>query len=141
MKRVVHLNGLSSTPSDIKSGVKQSCVFASSLFGRYFAVRPKAKTRIRTILTRDILFADVVALTADILTLSKQACKVFGLKINPKTQLESEHSCIRDHYRESPIGCGSWVHILNNDRQSIPCPRNQQNNWTSCKDTLQKGWG
>ena len=41
MKGVVQFEGSSSDPFDIRSGVKQGCVLASTLFGIFFAVMLK----------------------------------------------------------------------------------------------------
>ena len=40
MNGVIQIDGSSSTPFDVKSGVKQGCVLAPTLFGIYFAVMP-----------------------------------------------------------------------------------------------------
>ena len=90
MKGTVHFNGRSSAPFDIRSGVKQSCVFAPTLFGIFFAVllkhafgtakegvylrtrsesrlfnlaRLRAKTKVCEVLIRDMLYADDAAIT------------------------------------------------------------------------------
>jgi len=42
------LDGSSSTPCDVKSGVKQGCVLAPTLFGIYFAVMLKLAFRTST---------------------------------------------------------------------------------------------
>ncbi|KAI8491983.1 hypothetical protein Bbelb_303560 [Branchiostoma belcheri] len=91
MKGVVKFDGSSSEAFDIRSGVKQGCVLAPTLFGIFFAVmqkcafgsstegvylhkrsdgklfnlsRLKAKTKIREVLITDLLFADDAALAA-----------------------------------------------------------------------------
>lgn len=88
MKGVVQFDGTSSDAFDIRSGVKQGCVLASTLFGIFFAAvlshafkhytegiflhtrsdgkffclsRMKAKTKVREALIRDMLFADDAA--------------------------------------------------------------------------------
>ena len=90
MKGTVQFNGSSSEPFDIRSGVKQGCVLAPTLFGIFFAVllkhafgtategvylrtrsdgrlfnlaRLRAKTKVREALIRDMLFADDAAVT------------------------------------------------------------------------------
>ena len=90
MKGTVQFNGSSSEPFDIRSGVKQGCVLAPTLFGIFFAIllkhafgtategvylrtrsdgrlfnlaRLKAKTKVRESLIRDMLFADDAAIT------------------------------------------------------------------------------
>ena len=89
MMGTVSFDGNLSTPFPIKSGVKQGCVLAPTLFGIFFALllnhafgqsqegiflhtrsdgklysnaRLKAKTKIRKILIRDMLFADDAAI-------------------------------------------------------------------------------
>ena len=91
MKGVVQFDGATSTTFDIKSGVKQGCVLAPTVFGIYFAVmlkqafgnstegiylhtrsdgklyniaRLRAKTKTREVLIRDMLFADDAAIAA-----------------------------------------------------------------------------
>lgn len=88
MKGTVQYNGNTSDPFDIRSGVKQGCVLAPTLFGIFFALllkhafgsategiylhtrsdgrlfnlaRLKAKTKVREALIRDMLFADDAA--------------------------------------------------------------------------------
>ena len=88
MKGTVQFNGSLSEPFDIRSGVKQGCVLAPTLFGIFFALvlrhafgksqegiylrtrsdgklfnlaRLKAKTKVRETLIRDMLFADDAA--------------------------------------------------------------------------------
>ncbi|KAJ8369124.1 hypothetical protein SKAU_G00091520 [Synaphobranchus kaupii] len=88
MKGTVQYDGSSSEPFDIRSGVKQGCVLAPTLFGIFFALvlkhafstategihlhtrsdgrlfnlaRLRAKTKVRKALIRDMLFADDVA--------------------------------------------------------------------------------
>ena len=85
MKGTVQFNGSTSESFDIRSGVKQGCVLAPTLFGIFFALllkhafgsategiylhtrsegrlfnlaRFKAKTKVREALIRDMLFAD-----------------------------------------------------------------------------------
>ncbi|XP_035663411.1 uncharacterized protein LOC118407100 [Branchiostoma floridae] len=122
MKGVVQFDGSSSEAFDIRSGVKQGCVLAPTLFGIFFAVmlkhafgssaegvylhtrsdgklfnlaRLKAKTKIREVLIRDLLFADDAALAAHsvnklqtLLDKFSAACQDFSLTISiKKTQV------------------------------------------------------
>ena len=91
MQGIVQFDGNYSKPFNIRSGVKQGCVLAPTLFGIFFAMmlkhafgnategihlhtrsdgslfnlsRLKAKTKIRRTLIRDLLFADDAALAA-----------------------------------------------------------------------------
>ena len=91
MKGTVQFNSRSSKPFDIRSGVKQGCVLAPTLFGIFFALllrhafgtasegiclrtrsdgrlfnlgRLRAKTKVREALIRDMLFTDDAAVTA-----------------------------------------------------------------------------
>ena len=88
MKGAVQFNGSTSEPFSILSGVKQGCVLAPTLFGIFFALllkhafgsttegiylrtrsdgrlfnlaRLRAKTKVRKVLIRDMLFADDAA--------------------------------------------------------------------------------
>ena len=88
MKGTVQFNGSTSEPFSILSGVKQGCVLAPTLFGIFFALllkhafgsttegiylrtrsdgrlfnlaRLRAKTKVREVLIRDMLFADDAA--------------------------------------------------------------------------------
>ena len=90
MKGTVQFNGNLSEPFDIRSGVKQGCVLAPTLFGIFFALllkhafgpaqegiylrtrsdgrlfnpaRLKARTKVHKALIRDMLFADDAAVT------------------------------------------------------------------------------
>ena len=90
MKGTVQFNASSSRPFDIRSGVKQGCVLALTLFGIFFALllkhavvtasegiflrtrsddrpfnlgRLRAKTKVREAPVRDMLFADNAAVT------------------------------------------------------------------------------
>ncbi|XP_078661585.1 uncharacterized protein LOC144905710 [Branchiostoma floridae x Branchiostoma belcheri] len=118
MKGVVQFDGSSSEAFDIRSGVKQGCVLAPTLFGIFFAVmlkcafgtstegvylhtrsdgklfnlsRLKAKTKVREVLIRDLLFADDAALAAHtenklqiLLDKLSCACQDFSLTISLK---------------------------------------------------------
>lgn len=116
MKGIVCYNGEFSEPFMIRSGVKQGCVLVPTLFGIFFSLllsfafrhseegvhlhtrsdgklfnlsRLKAKTKVRTVLIREMLFADDAALTSrteeDLQRLINQfahACREFGLPIS-----------------------------------------------------------
>lgn len=118
MSGTVQYDGESSDPFPIKSGVKQGCVLAPTLFGIFFSLllryafsesengiflhtrsdgnlfnlaRLRAKTKVRKVLIREMLFADDAALTAhteaalqQLITLFAQACTEFGLTISLK---------------------------------------------------------
>ena len=91
MKATIQYEGDMSDPFNIKSGVKQGCVLAPTLFGIFFSLllkhafgtategvhlrtrsdgrlynlaRLKAKTRVRETIIRDMLFADDAAVTS-----------------------------------------------------------------------------
>lgn len=114
----VQYDGASSDPFPIKSGVKQGCVLAPTLFGIFFSLllrfafsesengiflhsrsdgnlynlaRLRAKTKVRKVLIREMLFADDAALAAhteadlqQLITLFAEACTEFGLTISLK---------------------------------------------------------
>ena len=118
MKGVVQFDGATSSPFEVKSGVKQGCVLAPTLFGIYFAVmlkhafgnstegvylhtrsdgglyntaRLRAKTKTRTVLIRDMLYADDAAVTAHkeehlqhLMDRFSQACDEFKLTVSLK---------------------------------------------------------
>lgn len=118
MKGTVQFNGSSSEPFDIRSGVKQGCVLAPTLFGIFFSLllkhafgtategiylrtrsdgrlfnlaRLRARTKIREVLIRDMLFADDAAVLThtqqelqSLMDRFSQACKDFGLTISLK---------------------------------------------------------
>ena len=118
MKGTVMFDGASSEEFEIKSGVKQGCVLAPTLFGIYFSLllrhafrdqvggvfihsrsdgglynsqRLRAKTKIRQILIRELLFADDAAVAAhseeelqELLDAFSTACNNFGLTISKK---------------------------------------------------------
>ena len=111
-------DGALSDPFEIRSGVKQGCVLAPTLFGTFFSLllnfafqhsdegvylhtrseaklfnlsRLKAKTKVRTVLLREMLFADDAALTShteeghqQLINQFAHACKEFGLIITIK---------------------------------------------------------
>ena len=118
MKGTVQYDGNISEPFDIQSGVKQGCVLAPTLFGIFFAVllkhafgtakegiylhtrsdgrlfnlaRLRAKTKVREVLIRDMLFADDAAVATHtqaelqrLMDCFSAACKDFGLTISLK---------------------------------------------------------
>ena len=118
MKGIVQYDGSTSEPFDIHSGVKQGCVLAPTLFGIFFAellkhafgtakegvylhtrsdgrlfnlARLRAKTKVREVLIRDMLFADDAAVATHtqaqlqcLMDRFSQACKDFGLTISLK---------------------------------------------------------
>ena len=118
MKGTVQFNGNLSEPFDIRSGVKQGCVLAPTLFGIFFALvlkhafgtsqegiylrtrsdgklfnlaRLKAKSKVREVIIRDMLFADDAAVAThkqselqSLMNRFSQACKDFGLTISLK---------------------------------------------------------
>ena len=113
---VIQHNGVSSDPFPIRSGVKQGCVLAPTLFGIFFSLllqyaygqsedgiflhsrsdgglfnlaRLRAKSKVRQVLIREMLFADDAALTANteealqrLVTRFDEACHEFGLTIS-----------------------------------------------------------
>ena len=117
-KGTVQVNGSSSQPFEIRSGVKQGCVLAPTLFGIFFGLllkhafdtttegiylrtrsdgrlfnlaRLRAKTKVRKVLIRDMLFADDAAVAThtqeelqSLMDCFSQACKDFGLTISLK---------------------------------------------------------
>ena len=117
-KGTVQLNGSSSEPFEIHSGVKQGCVLSPTLFGIFFGLllkhafdtttegiylrtrsdgrlfnlaRLRAKTKVRKVLIRDMLFADDAAVAPhtqeelqSFMDCFSQACKDFGLTISLK---------------------------------------------------------
>ena len=118
MQGTVFFDGDLSSPFPIKSGVKQGCVLAPTLFGIFFALllnhafgdnqegiflhtrsdgklynsaRLKAKTKIRRVLIRDMLFADDAAIATHseehlqtLMDRFSAACDHFGLTISVK---------------------------------------------------------
>lgn len=118
MKSTVQIDGATSDAFPILSGVKQGCVLAPTLFGIFFSLlldhafksaidgvylctrsdgglfnlaRLRAKTKVRKILVRELLFADDAALTSHselglqrLIDRFASACKEFGLTISIK---------------------------------------------------------
>ncbi len=118
MKGTVQYGGLYSEAFPIRSGVKQGCVLAPTLFGIFFSLllrhafsqsedgvfirtrsdgnlfnlaRLRAKTKVRRVLIREMLFADDAALTAHtedalqrLISSFARACDEFGLTISLK---------------------------------------------------------
>ena len=122
MKGTVVYEGSNSEEFTISSGVKQGCVLAPTLFGIFFSVllkhafgsssegihlrtrsdgklfslaRLRAKTKVREVLVRELLFADDAAVTAHsledlqhLINRFAEACTLFGLTISlKKTQV------------------------------------------------------
>lgn len=118
----VQLNGSSSDPFPIINGVKQGCVLAPTLFGIFFSLllswafrqsdegvflhsrsdgglfnlaRLRARTKVRKVLIRELLYADDAAITAHteealqrLINRFADACSNFGLTISlKKTQI------------------------------------------------------
>ena len=117
-KGTVQFNGSSSEPFEIHGGVKQGCVLAPTLFGIFFGMllkhafdtttegiylrtrsdvrlfnlaRLRAKTKVRKVLIRDMLFTDDAAVVThtqeelqSLMDCFSQACKYFGLTISLK---------------------------------------------------------
>ncbi len=118
MKGTVQYDGLYSEAFLIRSGVKQGCVLALTLFGIFFSLllrhafsqsedgvfirtrsdsklfnlaRLRAKTKVRRVLIREMLFTDDAALTAHtedalqrLISSFARACDEFGLTISLK---------------------------------------------------------
>ena len=122
MNGTVQFDGSSSDPFPIKNGVKQGCVLAPTLFGIFFSLllcyafrdsedgvflhsrsdgglfnlaRLRAKTKVRRVLIREMLFADDAGLAAHteealqrLIDRFADACCEFGLTISlKKTQV------------------------------------------------------
>ena len=118
MKGTVLFDGSSSATFPISSGVKQGCVLAPTLFGTFFSMllsyaftgsedgvflhtrsdgkllnlsRLRAKTKVRRLLLREMLFADDAAIASHtqeglqrLVNRLSHACKEFGLTISLK---------------------------------------------------------
>nr|KAG5688525.1 hypothetical protein BaRGS_031309 [Batillaria attramentaria] len=118
MHSTVYFNGGTSDAFPVSSGVKQGCVLAPTLFGIFFSMllqyafddctegiyirtradgklfniaRLRAKTKVREVLIREMLFADDAALTShteaglqELVSRLSNACKEFGLTISLK---------------------------------------------------------
>ena len=118
MKGTVSFDGETSESFDIKSGVKQGCVLAPTLFGIFFSMlldfafkkledgiflhtrsdgnlfnlaRLKARSKVRTVLIRELLFADDAAIASHteeglqrLINRFADACSKFGLTISIK---------------------------------------------------------
>ena len=127
-KGIVQYDGSTSEPFSIRSGVKQGCVLAPTLFGIFFSLllsyafsqsddgvylhtrsdgnlfnlaRLRAKTKVRKVLIRELLFADDAALTAHteealqrLISRFSSACGEFGLTISlKKTNILGQDVC------------------------------------------------
>ena len=118
MKGMVNYDGENSEPFTVKSGVKQGCVLAPTLFSIFFSMllsyafknsvegihlhtrsdgklfnlaRLKAKTKVRPVLIREMLFADDAAVTShseegiqQLISQFAHVCNEFGLTISIK---------------------------------------------------------
>ena len=118
LRMIIQYDDSSSDPFPIKSGVKQGCVLAPTLFGILFSLllryafneseegiylhtrsvdslfnlaRLRAKTKVRKVLVREMLFADDAAITAhtetalqELIICFAHACSQFGLTISIK---------------------------------------------------------
>ena len=118
MMSTVQYNGSSSDPFPVSNGVKQGCVLAPTLFGIFFSLllryafgssedgiflhtrsdgnlfnlaRLRAKSKVISVLIRELLFADDAALAAHseqalqrLITCFADACREFGLTISLK---------------------------------------------------------
>lgn len=118
MHGTVSFNGEISRPFEIRSGVKQGCVLAPTLFGVFFSLllhhafrssregvllhtrhdgklfnlaRLRAKTKVKTVLIREMLFADDAAFVSHteeglqaLMDNFSSACEDFGLTISIK---------------------------------------------------------
>ena len=118
MHSTVCYNGATSKEFPVSSGVKQGCVLAPTLFGIFFSMllqhafkdcsegvfihtrsdgklyniaRLRAKTKVKKVLIREMLFADDAALTShtedglqQLVTCFSHACKEFGLTVSLK---------------------------------------------------------
>ena len=116
MHSTVFFDGTTSEPFPVSSGVKQGCVLAPTLFGIFFSVllrhafdkctegvsihtradgnlfniaRLRAKSKVETVLIRELLFADDAALTShteaglqQLVNRFSEACTEFGLTIS-----------------------------------------------------------
>ena len=126
MHGVVSFDGATSEAFNIKSGVKQGCVLAPTLFGIFFSMllkyafsntregiflhtrstgklfnlaRLRAKTKIRKVLIREMLFADDAAVIShteeglqELIDCFSSACQKFGLTVSiKKTEVMSQN--------------------------------------------------
>lgn len=132
MYGTVQFDGSSSDPFPIKNGVKQGCVLAPTLFGVFFSLllcyafresedgiflhtrsdgnlfnlaRLRAKTKVRRVFIKEMLFADDAALTAHteealqrLITRFAEACNDFGLTISlKKTNIMGQGVSVTPH--------------------------------------------
>ena len=146
MKGTISYDGETSDPFPMHSGVKQGCVLAPTLFGVFFSLllkfafeqsmegvhlhtrsdgklfnlaRLRAKTKVRTVLIREMLFADDAALSSHteedlqrLMDRFSHACREFGLTISikktnvmgqdvpspPAIRIDNEELAVTDHF-------------------------------------------
>ena len=146
MKGTISYDGEASEPFPMHSGVKQGCVLAPTLFGIFFSLllkfafersikgvhlhtrsdgklfnlaRLRAKTKVRTVLIREMLFADDAALSSHteedlqrLMDRFSHACREFGLTISikktnvmgqdvpspPAVRIDNEELEVSDHF-------------------------------------------
>ena len=154
MKGSVLYDGSSSDSFPINNGVKQGCVLAPTLFGNFFSLllsyafdsskdgvylhtrsdgklfnlaRLRSKTKVRTVLIREMLFADDAALvthTEDALQRLgdrfADACKQFGLTISLKRPTSAYKVSVPPPPSESATSPWKlWTTSLTWGRQSV----------------------
>ena len=146
MKGTISYDGETSDPFPMHSGVKQGCVLAPTLFGVFFSLllkfafeqsmegvhlhtrsdgklfnlaRLRAKTKVRTVLKREMLFADDAALSSHteedlqrLMDRFSHACREFRLTISikktnvmgqdvpspPAIRIDNEELAVTDHF-------------------------------------------
>ena len=146
MKGTISYDGEASEPFPMHSGVRQGCVLAPTLFGIFFSLllkfafeqstegvhlhtrsdgklfnlaRLRAKTKVRTVLIREMLFADDAALSSHteedlqrLMDRFSHACREFGLTISikktnvmgqdvpspPAIRIDNEELEVTDHF-------------------------------------------
>ena len=140
-KGTVQFNDSFSGPFEIRTGVKLGCVLAAMLFGTFFGLllkhafntttegiylrtrsdsrlfniaRLRAKTKVREVLIRDMLFADDAAVVAhtqeelqSLMDCFPQACKDFGLTIS--LSVDKPQAVCEDNY--GGLHCLCYQHI------------------------------
>ena len=133
MKGTVQLSGSSSRPFDIRSGIKQGCVLAPTLFGIFFALllrhsfsfgtasdgiclrtrldgrlfnlgRLRAKKKVCEDLIRDMLFADDAAVTT-----------------NTKQEMQAPMDCFSQACKDFGLALSlKKTHVLGKDTMELP---------------------